>query len=153
VTHKAPIHREVACAILIDTCGRLLLQQRDDIRGIVHPGKIGLFGGHREAGETSLECVTREIHEEISYSIPPTGFEYFTAYEAVEEEDGDMVHAEFFIARDLDVDLLTITEGSLLLISPDDLATVEPRLTPSARFAIRALLRCNEAREIAATKS
>jgi hypothetical protein len=41
---NAPRHREIACAIIIDTCGRFLLQQRDDIPGIVSPGMVGLFG-------------------------------------------------------------------------------------------------------------
>jgi 8-oxo-dGTP pyrophosphatase MutT (NUDIX family) len=37
----------------------------------VNPGKIGFFGGHREYSETYLECVVREVHEEISYFVPP----------------------------------------------------------------------------------
>ena len=44
-------YREVAGALLVDTLGRFLLQQRDDKPGIVEPGKIGLFGGHREGNE------------------------------------------------------------------------------------------------------
>ena len=43
-----PAHREIACAILIDPQGRFLLQRRDDAPNILYPGKIGLFGGHRE---------------------------------------------------------------------------------------------------------
>jgi 8-oxo-dGTP diphosphatase len=50
--------------------GRFLLQQRDDITGIIHPGKVGLFGGHREGDEAYLECTAREICEEISYFVP-----------------------------------------------------------------------------------
>ncbi len=69
-------HREFTCAVLIDTLGRFLLQQRDNVPGIVHPGKIGLFGGHRECGETYLQCIVREVHEELSYFIPPERFEY-----------------------------------------------------------------------------
>jgi 8-oxo-dGTP diphosphatase len=64
-------HRDVACAILIDTFDRFLLQQRDDIPGILHPGTVGLFGGHREGGESYLECVVREIREEIGYYVSP----------------------------------------------------------------------------------
>jgi hypothetical protein len=45
-------HREVAAALMIDTRGRFLLQQRDNIPGILFPGKIGLFGGPREGDET-----------------------------------------------------------------------------------------------------
>ncbi len=148
MSNKVTIRREVACAILIDTFGRLLLQERDNTPGIVHPRKIALFGGHREAGETFLECVTREICEEISYFVPPTAFEYLTGYEAADEEDdGSLVHAELFIARDLPLDLLTITEGSLLIIEPDQLTSVEPKLTPSSRFAIGTFLKRNEAQQ------
>lgn len=52
---------EVASAILLDMSGRFLLQQRDNSPGILHPGKISLFGGHREAGESYLQCVVREL--------------------------------------------------------------------------------------------
>jgi 8-oxo-dGTP diphosphatase len=60
--------REIAAAIVVDTSGRLLLQLRDDVPNILYPGKIGLFGGHREGNETFLDCVVREIHEELSYA-------------------------------------------------------------------------------------
>jgi 8-oxo-dGTP diphosphatase len=53
-------HREVACAILIDRDGRFLLQRRDNDPNILYPGKIGLFGGHREVDETFLACVVRK---------------------------------------------------------------------------------------------
>ena len=46
-------HREVSCAIILDTLGRFLLQLRDNVPGILQPGKIGLFGGHREDGGLS----------------------------------------------------------------------------------------------------
>jgi 8-oxo-dGTP pyrophosphatase MutT (NUDIX family) len=140
-------HREIACAILLDTCGRLLLQQRDNIAGVVHPGMISLFGGHREDNETYLQCVIREIHEEIGYFVPPAAFEYLTSYEAVDEEDGGaVVHAEFFVACNLPVERLVIAEGSLLIIKLDELASLEPKLTPSTRFAIRAFLKRNNVR-------
>ena len=64
------IHRETSGAILIDSLGRLLFQQRDNKPEILYPSMIGLFGGHREGNETFLECVVREIYEEISYFLP-----------------------------------------------------------------------------------
>jgi 8-oxo-dGTP diphosphatase len=67
-------HRRIACAILLDTQGRLLLQRRDDIPGILQPGKIGLFGGHREGSETFLNCVMREVQEETGLSLQPEDF-------------------------------------------------------------------------------
>lgn len=133
--------REVASAILLDDSGRLLMQQRDMIAGIDHPGKIGLFGGHRKAHETYLQCVVREIYEEIHYFIPPGDFDYLTSYEAIDHElGGCLVHAEFFIARELQIKRLIVTEGSLLVIEPDEVSAIGGKLTPDARFGLQAFL-------------
>jgi 8-oxo-dGTP diphosphatase len=63
---------------ILDARGHLF-QRLDNIPGIAHPGKVSLFGGHREAGETYLECVVREVQEEIGYSVMPNGVEYLTS--------------------------------------------------------------------------
>ena len=134
-------HREIACAIVIDKFGRFLLQQRDDIVGIIHPGKVGLFGGHREDEESYLECVVREIHEEISYFVPPERFEHLASFDGTDiDVDGGTVSGEFFVARDIPVDALVITEGSLLIVKPIELVQMDGKLTPSAKFAIKAYL-------------
>jgi len=83
---NAPRHREIACALIIDTCGRFLLQQRDDIPGIVCPGMVGLFGGHREGDETFLQCVVREVHEEISYFVAPERFDHLASYSGTDAD-------------------------------------------------------------------
>jgi 8-oxo-dGTP diphosphatase len=83
---SASEHREIACAIIIDTHRRFLLQQRDDVPGIRCPGMVGLFGGHREAGETLLQCVVREVHEEISYFVQPERFEHLGIYSGVDPD-------------------------------------------------------------------
>jgi 8-oxo-dGTP diphosphatase len=135
-------HREFACAILIDAFGRLLLQRRDDIPGILFPGRIGIFGGHREGNETFLQCVVREIHEEISYYIPPERFAHLASYEGVDPEvNNGNVRSEYFIARDIPVDDLVITEGALLIARPGDLVSIEPQFTPALRFAINTFLK------------
>ena len=68
--------REAAAAILFDSLGHLLLQLRDNIPNIRYPGKIGLFGGHREGDESFLDCVVREVHEELSFYLPPERFRF-----------------------------------------------------------------------------
>jgi 8-oxo-dGTP diphosphatase len=133
-------HREIACAIIIDTLGRFLLQQRDDVSGILHPGKVGLFGGHREGDETYLQCVVREIHEEISYFVAPDRFKPLMTHNGVDfDAEGGTVRGEFFIVRNVPVDGLKVTEGSLLIVEPDELVGVEHNFAPSARFALKAL--------------
>ena len=134
------LRRETASALLIDTAGRWLLQQRDDIPGILYPGKVGLFGGHREGNETFLDCVVREVHEEVSYFVPPEQFEYLTERHGVDPAvEGGTIYGHVFVARDIPSDRLVITEGSLLIVSPDELSRIEPNLAPSARLALKAL--------------
>jgi 8-oxo-dGTP diphosphatase len=133
--------REVACALLIDTRGRLLLQRRDDIPGILQPGKVGLFGGHREDNETYLQCVVREIYEEISYFIPAGRFKHLTSYDGPDlDRAGGRVRGEFFVADDVPADKLTITEGALFVVEPDRAMTIAPELTPFASLVVTAFL-------------
>ena len=132
-------HREITGAILIDTSDRLLLQQRDDVAGILHPGKVGLFGGHREGDETFLECVVREIHEEISYFVPAERFEYLASLSGEDVDvEGGLLRAEFFVVSGIPVESLTITEGALLVARPEEVIKIDHKLAPSARFAIKA---------------
>jgi 8-oxo-dGTP diphosphatase len=63
----------VALAML-EREGRWLLQLRDDIDGIVHPGCWGLFGGHLDPGEHPGQAIRRELREEIGWEadgLPP----------------------------------------------------------------------------------
>jgi 8-oxo-dGTP diphosphatase len=139
---NAPRHREVGSAILIDTLGRFLFQQRDDIPGILHPGKVGLFGGHRESGESYLQCVVREVLEETTYYVPPGDFAHLATYDDV-DDDGGTVHGEFFVTNDIPIDRLLITEGALSIVKLEDISSVQSRFSPSARFALQAFFHSN----------
>lgn len=137
---NASRHREIACAVLIDTSHRFLLQQRDNIVGILYPGKVGLFGGHREDDETFLDCVVREIHEEISYFVPAERFEHLASLMVGGiDAEGCSVREEVFIARSIPVKELVVTEGSLLVAQPLEIIEIDHKLTPSTRFAMKAL--------------
>jgi 8-oxo-dGTP diphosphatase len=132
--------REIAPTVVFDDQGRLLLQQRDDIPGILYPGAIGLFGGHREGDETFLACAVREIYEELSFYVPPERFDFLTRFEGADpEKPGGIVRAEFFVIRGLKVSDLAITEGQLLVVQPAELDAIRQKLTPSARRALDTL--------------
>ena len=138
-----PQHREVAAALIIDQRGRFLLQQRDNVPGILFPGKIGLFGGHREGDETFLECVVREIHEEISFFIAPERFEHLASYRGTDPYiAGGTLWRELYVTRDVPVEPLRVTEGSLLIAEIQDVPALAPRFAPlrtmlSAAFLTR----------------
>ena len=95
---------------------------------------VGLFGGQREANETFLECVCREVHEEMSYFLPHDRFERMGGY--ADPDDGSKL-GEFFIARDVPVEALKITEGTLLIVEQSELHELLPQLIPSTYAAVK----------------
>ncbi len=132
-------YREVAAAILISTCGRLLLQRRDDIPGLLYGGMVGLFGGHREGSETNLDCLQREILEETGQVIAAERCEPLVQF-SVRYPLGGGVKAEYFIVRDIPADVLVVTEGTLLAIEPSELPALLAEMTPSACYVARLFL-------------
>ena len=131
--------REIAAAILIDTNGRVLLQRRDDKPDIMQPGKIGMFGGHREGDESFIECVVREVAEEISFCVPAERFQHLCSLDGPDPERSEgHVKGEFFVAYDIPIDELTITEGKLLVVGPNDISKLQNELTPVTIIALDA---------------
>jgi 8-oxo-dGTP pyrophosphatase MutT (NUDIX family) len=58
----------LATALLVDSRGWLLLQERDEHAPIA-PNQWGLVGGHRETGETWAEALQRELEEETGLHL------------------------------------------------------------------------------------
>ena len=109
MTDRDPKTREGTSAILISTDGRLLFQLRDDIPDIPDPGKLDFFGGGREADESFLDCVVREVHEEIGFYLPPEKFEYIGRKVGPDHWLPDCtLHNEIFLAGDVPIERLTI---------------------------------------------
>jgi 8-oxo-dGTP diphosphatase len=130
-------HREFSCALLLDLNGHFLLQQRDRVPHIVCPGMIALFGGHREGAETFLECVVRELHEELSYRVAPERFSHLGSYSGVDDEvQGGTVIRHYFVACDIPAAALTVTEGSLLMAKREDLVSLHDHFTPAAKAGL-----------------
>jgi hypothetical protein len=64
----------------------------------------------------------REIHEELSFYVPPERFDFLTRFEGADPENPEgTVRAVFFIVRGLSVSGLTITEGQLLVVEASEL--------------------------------
>lgn len=128
--------RTVSSVILVGTCGRLILQQRDDVLGILHPGMIGLFGGHRDDGETPEACAQRELHEEIGQLLPVDRLEPLmqcrTVFQGLFELRNDV-----FVVRDIASDTLVLTEGKPLIAGLGELCALYGRMTPATSYAVR----------------
>ena len=134
--------REGTSALLISTDGRLLLQRRDDLPHVSDPGKISLFGGRREGAESFLECVVREIHEETGYYLPPERFELIGRYSGPDHlTPNGTLRGEVFLARDVPVDQMNVTEGRLEVIAIDDLERISGMLARPAEYALAIFLK------------
>ena len=133
--------REGAAAIVIATDGRFLMQLRDDMPGIVDPGKISLFGGRREGNESFRDCIVREIHEELGCYLLPERFEHLVSWSGSNHAiTGGNFRAEIFIVRSVRPERLTVTEGALRKFTLSELGQIRQSLAPLAQFAIDAFL-------------
>ena len=61
------------CVAVLENNRKYLLQLRDNNRYINEYNRWGFFGGQKKQSETPLECIKREIYEELGYNlIKPT---------------------------------------------------------------------------------
>jgi 8-oxo-dGTP pyrophosphatase MutT (NUDIX family) len=120
-----------AGVIMVTRDGRLILQLRDNIPGIDNPGMITSFGGSAERGETPVACALRELAEETGLkahaaALHPLG--------SASRRDfrGNNTACVFYELRDVDPAALTITEGTAIVLSAEDIAS-DARVTPLCR--------------------
>src|SRR5699024_8348205 len=66
----------LAAGIIIDPKGRLLVVRKQNTH------KYMLPGGKIDEGESPIEALMRELHEEISLTIPPTLAHFIKEYNA-----------------------------------------------------------------------
>ena len=60
--------------------GGLVVIRRDDIATIPWSGRVDLPGGGREYGESPVDCVRREVHEELGLNLRADRFHWGQAF-------------------------------------------------------------------------
>lgn len=104
----------VAIAILYRE-GKFLLQLRDDIPGIVYPGKWTCFGGHLEPGEIPQVAIRRELVEEIGYNRD-------LVWEFCVDCDTNVVRHVFYAPLTVELKDLVLGEGwDMGLLTPTEI--------------------------------
>ncbi|MFC8617871.1 NUDIX domain-containing protein [Micromonospora purpureochromogenes] len=103
----------VACVLLVDPAGRLLLQLRDG-KAAYHPNVWGLPGGHREPGETAAETASRELYEETG--LRPDG--ELRLFASQELPELDRVKHYFCAATRARQEDVVLGEGAAMLFVP-----------------------------------
>lgn len=100
---------------IIHQDGKYLMQLRDNIPTIVHPGVWGLFGGHLEPGEKPEAGLKRELIEEINYQ--PQQLKELGCY-----TEKNIKRYLFFCLLAVTVDELELNEGwDLGLLTPAEI--------------------------------
>jgi len=135
-------HLRCAAALIFDGAGRVFVQRRSLDRRLF-PGAWDVVGGHLEPGETTLEALRREIHEE-------TGWQLATIVGELDPitytgDDGlTRVEEDFLVRVDGDLNNPRLEPGKhteYRWIGPDDVAGLfDPDRPTTADDLIRALL-------------
>jgi 8-oxo-dGTP pyrophosphatase MutT (NUDIX family) len=135
-----PLSPADAVAALIRTKdGRYLLQHRDAKRTIFYPDHWGCFGGAMEAGESPVECLRRELHEELELDLGTASPVLFSHFRFSVEPAGiaalDRYYYDVPIEAD-DVARYKLGEGAGMELVDGREALHERRLVPYDSFAL-----------------
>lgn len=100
--------RSYVGALLVDTNGKLIVQQRDDRPGITNPGMVSLFGGTSHEGESPIETLRRELQEELELEVNSNNL----LLQTVKHENGTNVACSIYIVTGVDAEKLKLHEGA-----------------------------------------
>ena len=78
------------------------------------------------------------MSEEIGINLPLERFQPLTVYEGIDVEIGGPIRAEFFVARDISLSQMRVTEGCLVVANAEKIPRLEGRLTAYARLVLKA---------------
>jgi 8-oxo-dGTP pyrophosphatase MutT (NUDIX family) len=112
---------KVAIAILSNKEGEILLQKKTSDWHWM-PNAWICFGGHVDEGETSDECIVRELEEEIGIKANPKHL----FYQETEIAEGVLTEVDVYGAEVSLAEIDRVTEGSgLAFFSKEELSSLK----------------------------
>ncbi|MBO9548769.1 NUDIX domain-containing protein [Pseudomonas sp.] len=124
----------IAAALLIDPQGRTLLVRKRGTQAFMQPG------GKIDAGESPIQALMRELHEELGLHIDPDQAVHLGQFSApAANEPGFEVQAELFRVDSAEAVAPAAEIEEVLWMAADQTAT--PELAPLTRDLILPLYR------------
>src|SRR5690606_16665826 len=113
----------VSCGALIkNQSGKYILQQRDR-KADRNPGMIATFGGSREKGETTFQCLKRELKEELNLDINPEDVHFVGSFPKTNEPN---LYSKIYFIDNVDENSLILGEGeAILTLTAEEILTNE----------------------------
>ena len=137
--------RSYVGALLVDTNGKLIAQQRDDKPGITNPGMVSLFGGTSHEGESPIETLRRELQEELELEVNSNNL----LLQTVKHENGTNVACSIYIVTGVDAEKLKLHEGAGFATGTSEELLSHP-VTGVTRQAIEAFIEAQNTTHILA---
>lgn len=137
--------RSYVGALLVDTNGKLIAQQRDDKPDITNPGMVSLFGGTSHEGESPIETLRRELQEELELEVNSNNL----LLQTVKHENGTNVACSIYIVTGVDAGKLKLHEGASFATGTPEEMLNRP-VTTVTQQAIEAFVEAQNATHILA---
>ena len=137
--------RSYVGALLVDTNGKLIVQQRDDKPGITNPGMVSLFGGTSHEGESPIETLRRELQEELELDVDSPEL----LLQTVKHESDTNVACSLYVVTGVDADKLKLHEGAGFTTGTSEELLSRP-VTDVTRQAIEAFVEAQNTTHILA---
>jgi len=129
-----------AHALLVTKEGKIILQQRDNILGIVNPGLISMFGGTIKAKDNLEQGLRRELLEELELNIDNYTVEKLGTFLKTKEMDGLDWVINVWVVKNVDLENLKIHEGKGFVCDyPAELLKLD-KLTRITRLVIQSYI-------------
>lgn len=100
-------------AILTNSRGQVLMQQRDSTRDIAFPNMWAMFGGRVETGELPEDAIRRELIEELELELDAP-LDCWKAYERLHSEGHITILQYIFVGQVADNARLVLHEGQAM---------------------------------------
>lgn len=132
---------QAAHALLITSDGNILLQHKDNNKNQLNPGKIGMFGGTIENGETEIEGFKRELNEELEMDLEKYQFHKLNSYLKTKELDGVDHEIHVYIIEGVEKDGLVLHEGKDIICDKAENFILNSKLSRITKLALEDYLK------------